>query len=100
MSRFNPTVNDPLREFGHFSYLAGSGTATAVVPADYRVVGISATAGSSPGSIIVGAGSATLAIPANGSVDWEPKGNFSGPGNIYFDTTLAYVVEMVDNLAH
>jgi type 1 fimbria pilin len=87
-------VNDPLKEFGSWGYLAGV-DGTVAVPSDTRVLGISATAGASGGSIVIDDGDA-IPVPANSTIEIQPKANLVAP-SIVFDTTEAYIVEYVQD---
>lgn len=84
-------VNDSLREYGVWSYVAGT-SGTVVVPDHKRVVGI-ATASTVGGSVVINGGDA-IPVPAAGFLNIEPKGNLISP-TIIFTATTSYMVEMV-----
>lgn len=56
-----------------------------------RVVGIAATAGDSPASIVISGGDA-ITIPAGLAIAFAPRGILRD-STITFDTTTSYVVE-------
>lgn len=77
---------------GAWGYLAGvSGAAS--VPADKRVLQISASAGATAASYAIDGGDA-ITIPAGKSHTFEPRGNLVAPA-IIFTNTDGYTVEFV-----
>lgn len=78
---------------GAWGYGAGA-SGTYQVPANKRVLQISATAGVLAASFTIDGG-AVVTIPSGRSLTVEPKGNLSAP-NIAFTNTTAYFVEWVE----
>jgi hypothetical protein len=89
------SVNDPLREFGRWSYLAGVSGAV-VVPPGRRVLSLAAQAGAGAGSVVIDSGP-PIPVPANGSVEIEPRANLTAP-IVVFDQTEAYLIELVSDV--
>lgn len=77
-------------ESGTWSYLAGvSGTVN--VPAGGRLLGVTATGGTSAASMTINGG-ATITIPANQAIDFSPRAQLVAPSFV-FTSTVSYVVE-------
>jgi hypothetical protein len=87
------SVNDPLKEYGAWSYRAGVSGAV-VIAANKRVTGITATS-SGGGSVVINSGDA-IAVPAGSTISIAPMGNLVAP-TITFTTTTAYFIDTVDD---
>jgi hypothetical protein len=87
------SVNDPLKEYGRWSYRAGT-SGTVVVSSGLRVVGITAVSAAG-GSLTINSGDA-IPVPAGTPLSINPMGNLVAP-TIIFDSTNAYFVDTVDD---